>query len=208
MRRVNFSQKEAMEGLCVLIHYDVTWSMVVIFFLYYIVNNVASNLFKSFFIFMYIQKKYPITVWLHCCVTLYLQVRPEALMPFFFLNVVCIHRSVLPPAVHTHLSLLFLRDWKIQIWTLFLFFFFQQPSFVRWSHDNGDNKSILSLISHDHQSPTGNKRKRWGNTQKLINRTQDGPLCQDDIFFCFAMITPTLKIKKKIKKNHSNNKPS
>lgn len=153
--RVNFSDSWGFMYFNSLWCYRIHGGCLIIFFLLLqYVNNFASYLFKSFYFYVH-TKEYPITVWLHCRVTVSLHVWSEALMPFFlFINVVCIHRSVLLPATHIPTSPSGNEKTNKQIFILFFFL----NNLLRWSCDSRDNTAVLSQLSHGHQSPTRNKR--------------------------------------------------
>ena len=134
------------------------------------------NNFASLFIFMYIQKSIQllcdyIVVWLFLCMC-----GLKRWCLFFFLfsfNVVCIHRSVLLPATHIPTSLLPELPWakkkqkkKKQIFTLLFFFFFFLTTCLDGHVIFEITTAVLSQLSHNHQSPTRNKKKNWKKGNK------------------------------------------
>lgn len=129
----------------------------IIFFLYYSMLITLPVIFLSLFIFIYIQKSIQllcgyIVVWLYLC-----KCGLKRWCLFFF-NVVCVHRSVLLPAAHIPTSLLPELTQATKNTDIYSFSFFN--NLLRWSCDSRDNTAVLSQLPHDHQSPTGNERKR------------------------------------------------
>lgn len=149
------------------------------------VNDFASYLFKSFYFYVH-TKEYPITVWLHCRVTVSLHVVWSS--DAFSLNVVCIHRSVLQSATHISAPRAPSGNGKYRhcfiLTTEFAEMITWQPRYYSW---------VVSFLTPGPNSKRKKVTERKHNIYKLISQTQDGPSWKDSIFFCFANINLTLK---------------
>lgn len=90
----NFSQKQTVEGLCVLIFYNATWSMVVKLYCSFITALMNASYYFECFFLMYIQKSIQLR-WSYITTVLLLGWSGLKHWRLMFFSVVCIHRSVL-----------------------------------------------------------------------------------------------------------------
>lgn len=133
----------------------------IIVFLYYSMLITLPVIFLSRFYFYIHTKEYPITVITLLCNCIFACV-VWSTVAFFLLCSVYSQVSPPPSRPHSHFPSspkLPLATKNTDIYSFFLF-----TNLLRWSRDSRDNTAVLSQLSRNHQSPTGNKRdNRKGN---------------------------------------------